>query len=186
MRQFASATTLWSAGWHCRASPQRVGRRRSTPTTARCWTPARRELRAALPREISLHYAMKANPMPALVAHMARPVDGIDVASGAELRVALDVGHGSGRHQLRRSGQVAGRTGAGGCLGHPDQCRVESRGRRCWRACRGSSRSPARVAVRVNPDFELKSSGMKMGGGPKQFGVDVEDVPRALLSESAS
>ena len=41
---------------------------------------------------------------------------------------------------------------------------------------------PARVAVRVNPDFELKSSGMKMGGGPKPFGVDAEQVP-ALLRE---
>jgi diaminopimelate decarboxylase len=41
---------------------------------------------------------------------------------------------------------------------------------------------PARIAVRVNPDFELKGSGMKMGGGPKQFGVDVEDVP-ALLAD---
>jgi diaminopimelate decarboxylase len=39
---------------------------------------------------------------------------------------------------------------------------------------------PARVAVRVNPDFELKGSGMKMGGGPKQFGIDVDDVPAVL------
>jgi diaminopimelate decarboxylase len=39
---------------------------------------------------------------------------------------------------------------------------------------------PARVAIRVNPDFELKSSGMKMGGGPKQFGIDAEEVPAAL------
>jgi diaminopimelate decarboxylase len=38
----------------------------------------------------------------------------------------------------------------------------------------------ARVALRVNPDFELKSSGMKMGGGPKQFGIDAESVPAAL------
>ncbi|MFO1266852.1 MAG: pyridoxal-dependent decarboxylase, exosortase A system-associated [Rubrivivax sp.] len=37
----------------------------------------------------------------------------------------------------------------------------------------------ARVAVRVD-DFELKGSGMKMGGGPKQFGVDVEVVPELL------
>jgi diaminopimelate decarboxylase len=37
-----------------------------------------------------------------------------------------------------------------------------------------------KVAVRVNPDFELKSSGMKMGGGPKQFGVDAERVPAML------
>jgi diaminopimelate decarboxylase len=41
---------------------------------------------------------------------------------------------------------------------------------------------PARVAVRVNPDFELKGSGMKMGGGPKQFGVDVEQVPELLAA----
>jgi diaminopimelate decarboxylase len=34
--------------------------------------------------------------------------------------------------------------------------------------------------VRVNPDFELKSSGMKMSGGPKQFGIDAERVPLAL------
>jgi diaminopimelate decarboxylase len=35
-------------------------------------------------------------------------------------------------------------------------------------------------AVRINPDFELKSSGMKMGGGPKQFGIDAEKVPDLL------
>jgi diaminopimelate decarboxylase len=44
---------------------------------------------------------------------------------------------------------------------------------------------PARVAVRVNPDFELKSSGMKMGGGPKQFGVDAEQVPELLAEIGA-
>ncbi|MGH8594333.1 MAG: pyridoxal-dependent decarboxylase, exosortase A system-associated, partial [Gammaproteobacteria bacterium] len=37
-----------------------------------------------------------------------------------------------------------------------------------------------RLAVRVNPDFELKSSGMKMGGGPKPFGVDADRVPAML------
>jgi hypothetical protein len=41
------------------------------------------------------------------------------------------------------------------------------------------------VAVRVNPDFELKGSGMKMGGGPKQFGVDVEQVPELLAASAA-
>ena len=50
------------------------------------------QLRAALPASIKLHYAMKANPMPALVCHMAGLVDGIDVASGGELKVALDSG----------------------------------------------------------------------------------------------
>jgi diaminopimelate decarboxylase len=32
----------------------------------------------------------------------------------------------------------------------------------------------------VNPDFELKAAGMKMGGGPKPFGVDAERVPALL------
>ncbi len=36
------------------------------------------------------------------------------------------------------------------------------------------------MAIRVNPDFELKTSGMKMGGGPKQFGIDAEAVPGIL------
>jgi diaminopimelate decarboxylase len=39
---------------------------------------------------------------------------------------------------------------------------------------------PARVALRVNPDFELKGSGMRMSGGPKQFGIDAETVPEVL------
>ncbi|MBY0233846.1 MAG: pyridoxal-dependent decarboxylase, exosortase A system-associated, partial [Burkholderiaceae bacterium] len=46
-------------------------------------------LRQTLPPEIKLHYAMKANPMPALVGLMAGLVDGIDVASAGELKVAL-------------------------------------------------------------------------------------------------
>ena len=49
-------------------------------------------LRSALPASIKLHYAMKANPMPALVCHMAGFVDGLDVASGGELKIALDSG----------------------------------------------------------------------------------------------
>src|ERR1700709_220533 len=50
------------------------------------------EMRSALPPEVDLHYAMKANPMPALVCHMSGLVDGIDVASAGELKVALDAG----------------------------------------------------------------------------------------------
>jgi diaminopimelate decarboxylase len=37
-----------------------------------------------------------------------------------------------------------------------------------------------RVAIRVNPDFAIKGSGMRMGGGPQQFGIDSEMVPDLL------
>ena len=66
-----------------------------------------------MPASIKLHYAMKANPMPALVCHMAGLVDGIDVASGGELKIALDsgtnprdisfAGPGKSRKELRQA-----------------------------------------------------------------------------------
>lgn len=142
------------------------------------------ELRAQLPPEVKLHYAMKANPMPALVAFMAARVDGIDVASGGELKVALDAGAhpreisfaGPGKSEAELEQAVAA-----GILLNVESMReirlLESIGKRLGK--------PARVAVRVNPDFELKSSGMKMGGGPKPFGIDAEQVPEALAQIGA-
>lgn len=138
------------------------------------------ELRASLPSTVSLHYAMKANPMPALVGHMVSLVDGIDVASGGELKVALDAGAsprdisfaGPGKQSLELRQAVAA-----GILVNLESFRevFELAG------IAQELGMPARVAVRVNPDFELKSSGMKMGGGPKQFGVDAEQVPDLLV-----
>ncbi len=139
------------------------------------------ELRAALPAGIKLHYAMKANPMPALVGHMARLVDGIDVASGGELRVALD--SGADPHEIsfagpgKRHGELRQAVAAGILINIESFREVAELG-----AIRQATGWPVRVAVRVNPDFELKGSGMKMGGGPNQFGVDAEEVP-ALLAE---
>jgi len=138
-------------------------------------------LRQHLPREIKLHYAMKANPMPALVCHMGGLVDGMDVASGGELQVALDAGidprqisfAGPGKSET----EVAQAIAAGILLNLESPREVEVAARQSREL-----RLAARVAVRVNPDFELKSSGMKMGGGPKQFGVDAEQVP-ALLND---
>ncbi|WP_374403303.1 pyridoxal-dependent decarboxylase, exosortase A system-associated [Niveibacterium sp.] len=139
------------------------------------------ELRNTLPAGVQLHYAMKANPMPALVSFMAARVDGLDVASGRELRVALDSG---------MDPQEISFAGPGKSLAELEQAiasgvllNIESaREARLLSDISERTGWAARVAVRVNPDFELKSSGMKMGGGPKQFGVDAESVP-ALLAE---
>ena len=140
-------------------------------------------LRQALPAGIELHYAMKANPMPAVVALMAGLVDGIDVASAGELKVALDAGAvahdisfaGPGKREQELRQAVASRVLINvesmrevHLLGHISE----------------QLGLPARVALRVNPDFELKGSGMKMGGGPKQFGVDVEQLPELMAELS--
>lgn len=137
------------------------------------------QLRAALPPGIELHYAMKANPMPALVAFMATLVDGIDVASAGEMKVALDAG--ADPHDMSFAGpakreQELRQAAAAGVLVNVESLReVELLG-----TIGAELGLQPRVAVRVNPDFELKGSGMKMGGGPKQFGVDVEVVPGLL------
>ena len=136
-------------------------------------------LRAALPRAVKLHYAMKANPMAAVVGHMARLVDGIDVASANELRVALDMGAdpreisfaGPGKRDEELRQAVAA-----GILINVESFRELDP----LAAASQALGLPARVAVRVNPDFELRSSAMKMGGGPKPFGVDAEQVPQLL------
>lgn len=137
------------------------------------------QLRSALPTGIELHYAMKANPMPALVGHMAPLVDGIDVASAGELKIALDAGTDPGCISFagpgKRDAELRQAVAAGILIN------VESfRELAVLAEASQALGVPARVAVRVNPDFELKSSGMKMGGGPKPFGVDAEQVPALL------
>ncbi len=139
------------------------------------------ELRRHLPQAIHLSYAIKANPMPALVQHMAGAVDGLDVASGGELLVALDTtmpaerisfaGPGKTEPELRQA------------LAAEVTVNVESPGELETLARLGTEIGlRPRVALRVNPDFELRASGMRMGGGARQFGVDAETVP-ALLDD---
>jgi len=138
-----------------------------------------RGLRAALPAAVLLHYAMKANPMPALVCHMAGLVDGLDVASAGELRVALDTGMAPRHISFAGPGKSDGelrQAAAAGILVNVESFReikvLAEAGQRHG--------IPARVAVRVNLPFELKASGMKMSGGARQFGVDAERVPELL------
>nr|WP_207791186.1 pyridoxal-dependent decarboxylase, exosortase A system-associated [Sphingosinicella soli] len=139
------------------------------------------DLRAALPKEVGIHYAMKANPMPELVAWMAGQVDGLDVASAGELKVALAAGgdpsHISFAGPGKRDFELELAIGVGATLN------IES-AREFARAAAIGDRigKPVRAAVRVNPPFDLKASGMRMGGGAKPFGVDAEQVP-ALLAE---
>lgn len=142
-------------------------------------------LKARLPREVLLHYAMKANPMPALVCHMARLVDGLDVASRGELRTALDSGmdprHISFAGPGKSDAELAQAQAAGILVN------VESF-REIGVLARASERSgtAARVAIRVNLPFELKASGMKMSGGARPFGIDADLVPDMLREIGAA
>ncbi|AEB83135.1 pyridoxal-dependent decarboxylase, exosortase A system-associated [Alicycliphilus denitrificans] len=136
-------------------------------------------VRQVLPQGVLLHYAIKANPMPALVGFMRPLVDGMDVASAGELKLALDAGAdpqtigfaGPGKRDAELRQAVAA-----GVLLHVESARE-------LEALAASAQAlgrPARVALRINPDFELRGAGMHMGGGPKPFGIDAEQVPAML------
>jgi diaminopimelate decarboxylase len=137
------------------------------------------ELRGVLPAQVHLHYAIKANPMPAVVRHIAPLVDGLDVASAREMQVALDAGVAPELISFAGPGktpdELARAVAAGIVLNVESQLEVER-----LAVIAGRTGRKPQVAVRVNPDFELKTSGMKMSGGPKQFGVDAEAVPALL------
>jgi diaminopimelate decarboxylase len=161
------------------ALAERVGRTPFYAHDARRIAARVAEVRAALPPGARLHYAVKANPLPALVTHLCGLVDGLDVASGGELALALRSG-GQGAHMsfagpAKQAAELE-QSVAAGVLVNIESFRevplLAAASERLGRA--------ARVAVRVNPDFELRGAGMAMGGGPKPFGVDAEQVPELL------
>jgi diaminopimelate decarboxylase len=137
------------------------------------------ELRAALPSEVEIHYAMKANPMPAVVRHFCGLVDGIDVASANEMDVALAAGMKAELVSFAGPGKSPAELHRAVPAGIVINIESELEMRRIAEISRRTGDRP-KVAIRVNPDFELKTSGMKMAGGPKQFGVDAERVPQML------
>lgn len=138
-------------------------------------------LRDSLPKALHLHYAIKANPMPAVVQHLAGLVDGFDLASAGEMKTALDTPMPAAKISIAGPGKSDKELRQAIAAGITINLESEGEMRRAAQIGAQLGITP-RVAVRVNPDYELKSSGMKMGGGPKQFGVDAERVP-AMLKE---
>lgn len=132
--------------------------------------------RSAMPSQVDLHYAIKANTYTALLSHIVGKVDGLDVASGGEMVSALRAGmtgeHISFAGPGKRDHEISAAIAAGVTL----NCESEGEAERTI-AIAGRLRLQPRVAVRVNPDFGIKKSGMQMGGGAKPFGVDAERVP---------
>ncbi|MBW8805752.1 MAG: pyridoxal-dependent decarboxylase, exosortase A system-associated [Catenulisporales bacterium] len=141
-------------------------------------------VRGALPAGIHLSYAVKANPMPALLQHLSGLVDGFDVASGLELRAALDTGVRPTAVSFAGPGKTTAELAQAVAAGVTVELESELELARV-RAAAAEAGVAARVAVRVNPDFAVRGSGMRLGGGPQQFGVDAERVPELLATMGA-
>jgi diaminopimelate decarboxylase len=142
-------------------------------------------LRATLPPALHLSYAVKANPMPAVVQHLAGLVDGLDVASTLEMQTALDTQMPSARVTFAGPGKTSTEIVQAVAAGVTIEMESATEAQRVIEAGELLGLRP-RVAVRVNPDFQVKGSGMRMGGGPQQFGVDAEQVPEFLAGLAAA
>ena len=131
-----------------------------------------RRFRAAFPG-ICLHYAVKANPLPALIEAIAGEVDGLDVASVGEMRLALAAGTHASEISFAGPGKRDEELAAAIQSGVTINLESEGEAERALAIGRARGSRP-RLAVRVNPDFEIRGSGMRMGGGARPFGVDAE------------
>jgi diaminopimelate decarboxylase len=133
-------------------------------------------LRAAMPKRLGIHFAMKANPFAPVLDVMSNLVDGFDVASAGEMTMAFAAGVSPQKISFAGPGKRDAELAA--AIHHGVTLNLESEGE-AERALAIAVREgrTARLAIRVNPDFDLKGSGMKMGGGAKPFGVDAERVP---------
>lgn len=139
------------------------------------------KFRQFMPKRIHLHYAVKANPYWPVVNFMRPLVDGFDVASQKEMLLAIQTGMPARDISFAGPGKADAELRSAIELGVT--LHVESVGelKRIHTLGLAAGKTP-QVALRVNPSFELKSSGMKMAGGAKPFGIDEEQV-FALLSD---
>jgi diaminopimelate decarboxylase len=137
-----------------------------------------------LPAEVSLNYAIKANPYPSLVHLMAGQVTGFDVASKKEMLLALQTGMPADKISYAGPGKTQADIEAAIIAGVTLHAESENEIATIESAAK-KLKLKANLAIRVNPSFELKSSGMKMSGGAKPFGIDEEKIPEVLMSLSS-
>lgn len=131
--------------------------------------------KTTLPDAVSLHYSVKANPLPQLVSYIAGFVDGMDVSSQSELLLAIATGlpasgisySGPGKTDSELLAAIAAKVIV--CIESLNELH------RLLEVSEATGYKP-NVAVRINPPFNIKRSGMVMGGGSQQFGIDLENI----------
>jgi diaminopimelate decarboxylase len=112
-------------------------------------------------------------------------VDRFDVSSTLEMQTALDSTIRTDRVSFAGPGKTPAEIRQAVAAGIIIEIESETELRRVITAGDGLGLTPT-VAIRVNPDFAVKGSGMRMGGGPQQFGIDAEQVPALLVKYAGS
>jgi len=140
-------------------------------------------IRAALPTEVELYYAAKANPDAAVLEALRDAVDGYEVSSAGELAHVRQVAPGA---PLAFGGpgktpaEIAAAVSAGVFRWHLESVQE------LYQLASALSSTPDQrldVLLRVNvpvAEGSLESVALAMGGRPSPFGLDPAEVARAL------
>ncbi|MFF8961042.1 type III PLP-dependent enzyme [Streptomyces sp. NPDC014894] len=136
-----------------------------------------RELRDLLPDAVDVFYSLKANPNISVCAFLNARGAGAEVSSYTELITALRAGVaprdivflGPGKDPRELTACVEAGIHAVICESLDEIRQLDA-----LVAERGRGRFP--VILRVNPSFSTKGSGLAMGGKPRQFGIDEEEI----------
>ena len=137
------------------------------------------DLREAMPDRLKINYAIKANSFAPLLSFVSNLADGLDIASVGELEMVRATGLDLSRVSFAGPGKRDVELEAAITAGVTLNLESEAEAGRAIAIAERLGLTPS-LAVRVNPDFELKGSGMKMGGGAKPFGIDAERVPSLI------
>ena len=137
--------------------------------------------RELIPDRIKLHYAIKANPYWPVIQHLRGLVDGFDVASQKEMLLALQAGMPVADISFAGPGKTDTELLSAISAGVTLNVESATELKRIVQIGLQVQAVP-QVALRINPAFELKASGMKMAGGAKPFGIDEEQAFELLAN----
>ena len=132
-------------------------------------------LRRLLHPALELFFSLKANPNVSICAELVDVGAGAEVSSGIELRTAAAAGASAERTIFLGPGKSDDELRA--CIDAGIRAIVVESESELRRLDRLVADQPVDVLLRVNPSFTTKGSGLSMGGKPRQFGIDEEDVP---------
>jgi diaminopimelate decarboxylase len=137
-------------------------------------------LRATFPERFQIHYSVKANPNPNLLAFFLAQGAGLEIASAGELYLAIEAGcpvhrilfAGPGKTPAELELALKAQIGEIHAESVTELERIS--------AIAGRLKQVAAVAIRVNPDGEAQGGAMRMGGKATPFGIDEERLDETL------
>ncbi|MFF7838524.1 phosphopantetheine-binding protein [Streptomyces ossamyceticus] len=134
------------------------------------------DLRAALPQPCRVYYSLKANSHPDLVAELRRGGARAEVTSRGELAAALEAGHPAAELMYSGPGKVPAELDEAIAAGMRTFSAESFGDLERIGAAADAQGVTADCVLRINAAGAPGQAGLRMTGGPSQFGFDLDDL----------